>query len=163
MNKAFWQDLMEQAFFPAMSYDTVVDLWNTKNAVWNTMLRETTSASVWESVFKKSCFINEQILNVDENKCTEMGWTWKNSWIIEISAKAPLIVRITKFLLRMTIVLSITMVIFNAVKYLFEVMSGKDRNSAESKKNLIFVAAWVVLALMSVSIINLVISVPKAR
>jgi hypothetical protein len=41
----------------------------------------------------------------------------------------------------MTIVLSITMVIFNAVKYLFEVMSGKDRNSAESKKNLIFVAA----------------------
>jgi hypothetical protein len=68
-----------------------------------------------------------------------LGGDW-NVRAIDISAKAPLIVRIAKFLLRMTIVLSITMVIFNAVKYMFEVLSGKDRNSTESKKNLVFVA-----------------------
>lgn len=54
--------------------------------------------------------------------------------IIDISSQAPLIVRITKFLLRMTIVLSISMVIFNAVKYMIEILSWKDRKSAESKK-----------------------------
>lgn len=162
LNKAFWQDLMEQAFGPSMSYDTVVKLGNTKNAVWNTMLKESLSIEAWESVFKKSCFINKQIQNgVTESKCTEMWWDRKIE-IIDVNVKAPLIVRITKFLLRMTIILSITMVIFNSVKYMIEVLWWKDRNSAESKKNLIFVAAWVIVALMSVSIINLVISVPKS-
>lgn len=160
LNKAFGQDLMEQAFKPAMSYDTVVNLWNTKNAVWNTILRESVSVEMNENMWRW-CFVNDQYVNVDENKCTELGGDW-NVRAIDISAKAPLIVRIAKFLLRMTIVLSITMVIFNAVKYMFEVLSGKDRNSTESKKNLVFVAVWVVVALMSVSIINLVISVPKS-
>lgn len=162
LNSAFWQDLMEQAFMPAMSYDTVIKIGNTKNAVWNTVLRESMTVEVWESVFKKACFINNQIQNgVTENKCTEMWWERKND-IINVTAKAPLIVRITKFLLRMTIVLSITMIIFNAVKYMIEVLWWKDWKSAESKKNLVFVAGWIILALMSVSIINLIISVPKS-
>lgn len=162
LNKVFWQDLMEQAFVPAMSYDTVVKLWNTKDAVWNTILRESMTVEMWESVFKKACFVNNQIQNgVTEDVCVEMWWERRND-VINVSAKAPLIVRITKFLLRMTIVLSITMIIFNSIKYMIEVMNWKDWKSAEAKKNLVFVAGWIILALMSVSIINLVVSVPKS-
>ncbi len=162
LNSVFWQDLMEQAFMPAMSYDTVIKIGNTKNAVWNTVLRETMTVEMWDNIFKDACFINNQIQNwIWESKCIEMWWERRKDKI-NISAKAPLIVRITKFLLRMTIVLSITMIIFNAVKYMIEVLWWKDRKSAEAKKNLVFVAGWIILSLMSVSIINLIVSVPKS-
>lgn len=162
LDNTFWQDLMEQAFKWAMSYDTVINLWNTKTAVGNTVLRESVGIEVWDSVFKKSCFIDDQIKYwVDESGCEEMAGERRLD-IVNVSAKAPLIVRITKFLLRMTIVLSITMIIFNAIKYMIEILWWKDRKSAESKKNLIFIASGIVLALMSVSIINLIVSVPKS-
>ena len=45
---------------------------------------------------------------------------------------------------------------------MIEVLWWKDRKSAESKKNLIYVAVWVIVALLSVSVINLIISVPKS-
>ena len=70
---------------------------------------------------------------LNEQTCIQMGWQRKTE-IINVHSKAPLIVRITKFLLRMTIVLSISMIIFNSVKYMIEVLWWKDRKSAESKK-----------------------------
>lgn len=162
LNSTFGQDLMEQAFKPAMDYETIINIGNTKNAVWNTALRETSSIELWDSVFKKSCFINNQIQNgIWESKCTEMWWERRTD-IINVAKKEPLIVRITKFLLRMTIVLSITMIIFNAVKYMIEVLWGKDWKSAEAKKNLVLIAGWIILSLMSVSIINLIVSIPKS-
>jgi len=100
-------------------------------------------------------------LNVDENGCLERWWD-RDVSAINISAKEPLIVRITKFLLRMTIVLSISMIIYNSILYMIQVMGWKDRKSAEAKNNILWVAGWLILALMSVGIINLVISVPKS-
>lgn len=162
LNNVFGKDLMEQAFESAMSYDTVIKIGNTKEAVWNNVLRESMTLWIWDSVFRKACFVNEQIkVGVTENKCIEMAGERRTDRI-DYDVKVPLIVRITKFLLRMTIVLSITMVIFTAVKYMIEVLWGKDRKSADSKKNLILIVGWVVLSLMSVSIINLIVSVPKS-
>ncbi|GEM_PF-5294308 len=34
------QDLLENAFYPAKTYQTIVDLGNTKNAVGNELLRQ---------------------------------------------------------------------------------------------------------------------------
>ncbi len=160
LSVTFAQDLMEQAFGAARSYDAILDLWNTKDSVGNEVLRESVSVWINENMWQW-CFINDQFLNVDQNQCTEMWWDW-DIQAIDVGAKAPLLVRITKFLLRMTIVLSITMVIYNAVRYMIEVLNGKDWKSAEAKKNIAWVAWWVILALMSVWIINLVISVPKS-
>ncbi len=159
-NISFGQDLMEQAFEPAVTYDTIIKPGDTKESVGNTILRETVTVWLNENL-GKWCFINGQFVNVDENKCSEMWWDW-NIKAIDISARAPLIVRISKFLLRMTIVLSITMIIFISIRYMIEVLEWKDRKSAESKKRLMLVAWWVVLALMSVSIINLLVSIPKS-
>lgn len=154
------QDLMEQAFQTAKSYDTVLDMWETKDAVWNNILREWSTVQI-EDNFGNWCFINGQFVNVDENWCLERWWD-RNIWSINISTKEPLIVKITKFLLRMTIVLSITMVIINSILYMIEVMNWKDRKSAEAKNSLARVAWWVIIALMSVGIVNLVVSVPKS-
>ncbi len=153
-------DLMEEAFGSAKSYDTILDLGNTKESVGNNILRESASVEMNENL-GNWCFINWQFVNVDENGCLERGGDWDVT-MMDVTTQAPLIVRITKFLLRMTIVLSITMVIFNAIVYMIEVLSGKDRKSAEAKNNLAWVVGGVVIALMSVGIINLVVSIPKS-
>ncbi len=154
------QDLMEQAFQTAREYDTIINLWNTKDSVWNEVLRESVSMWVNEN-FGQGCFINWQFLNVDRSQCDERGGDW-DIQLISAESNPPLLVRITKFLLRMTIVLAITMIIFNSVTYLVEVLNGKDRKSAEAKKNIMRVAWGVIIALMSVGIINLVVSIPKS-
>lgn len=162
LNNVFWIDLMEEAFSPSMSYDTVINIWRNKKQVWDTVLREKTLIEAWDSPFQKACFLNWILQEwVDENGCLEILWERRKE-LIDIQSQAPLIVRIAKFLLRMTVVLSISMVIFNAIKYMIEVLWWKDRKSAESKKNLIYVAVWVIVALLSVSVINLIISVPKS-
>lgn len=162
LNNVFWIDLMEEAFSPSMSYDTVINIWRNKKQVWDTVLREKTLIEAWDSPFQKACFLNWILQEwVDENGCLEIRWERRKE-LIDIQSQAPLIVRIAKFLLRMTVVLSISMVIFNAIKYMIEVLWWKDRKSAESKKNLIYVAVWVIVALLSVSVINLIISVPKS-
>lgn len=153
-------DLMKQAFETAKSYDTILNLWDTKDAVWNNILRESTSIDTNENL-GNWCFINWQFLNVNENWCLERGWD-RNVSMMNVSAQEPLIVRITKFLLRMTVVLSITMVILNSILYMIEVLNWKDRKSAEAKKNLAWVAGWIIISLMSVGIINIIISIPKS-
>lgn len=39
-NKIYAGDLLEEAFKPAMTHETIINLWNTKNAVGNEVLRE---------------------------------------------------------------------------------------------------------------------------
>lgn len=121
----FWaEDLMEKAFTPAREYDTIVDMWNTKNAVWNEILKDWVSVSI-----------------------SLEDW-------IEADTKAPLIVRITKFLLRITVVLSITMVIYSGISYILQSASGGDTKWAT--KNITLIVGWLILALFSLAIIQLI-------
>jgi len=160
INTTFAQDLMEQAFSTARKYDTVIDIWSNKDSVWNTVLRE--QASIWiNENFWQWCFINGQFKNINEADCNEQWGDW-DIQAVQADTNPPLIVRITKFLLRMTIILSITMVIFNAVVYMVEVLNWKDWKSAEAKKNIMRVVWGIIIALMSVGIINLVVSIPKS-
>ncbi|HKL44203.1 MAG TPA: hypothetical protein VJ892_02915 [Candidatus Absconditabacterales bacterium] len=161
LSETFAQDLMEQAFSTARSYDTIVDLGNTKDAVGNEVLRESVTVGVNNNNMGQGCFINGQHTPVNETQCAEQGGDW-NIQAMNVGSKAPLLVRITKFLLRMTIVLSVTMIIFTSVKYLIEVLSGKDWKSAAAKKDIMRVAGGVIIALMSVGIINLIVSIPKS-
>jgi hypothetical protein len=86
--------------------------------------------------------------------CTTVLWgTWDVS---AITSQAPLIVRITKFLLRITIVLSITMVIYSGIMYIIEASKGAEVK--ETTNNLMYIIGWVLLALMSLGLINLIAS-----
>lgn len=72
------------------------------------------------------------------------------------TTQAPLLVRITKFLLRMVVVLSVTMVLYNGVLWIVESAKGGDVKDA--KNNLIYIFVGILLALLSVTLINLVSS-----
>lgn len=124
-NFCLWaEDLMEKAFAPARNYETIVNMWNDKMAVGSDVVWGGTTVSI----------------SLEE-------------WL-EVDSKAPMIVRITKFLLRMTIVLSITMVIYNGIQYILQSTSGSDTKWAT--KNLWLIAGGIVLALLSLAIIQLI-------
>lgn len=118
------EDLMEKAFTPAREYDTIVDMWNTKNAVGNEVLKDGVSVSI----------------SFDDG--------------ISADRKIPLIVRITKFLLRITVVLAISMVIYSGISYILQSTSGGD--TKWSTKNIALIVWWLILALMSLAIIQLI-------
>ena len=62
-----------------------------------------------------------------------LSGTW-NATVISTTPQAPLIVKIAKWLLRMTIVLSITMVIYNGIMYIVE--SAKGTEVKDTAKNI---------------------------
>lgn len=121
------EDFLEQAFHEAIENDTVV--W--KGFVW------TSKQSVWNYLMWRTTEIN----------LTE--WTMKhwNSFAISV----------TMFLVRATLVLAITMIIYNWV--MFVVKSSKWEAPKDVLKNIIYIIVWVLLALGSLIIINLARSV----
>lgn len=122
-------DLLEQAFDPAIKQNWLINLGDTKDDVGNEVLRESTNISL------------------------NTNW-WQ---LFNISTKAPLIVRIAKLLLRITIVLSVTMVLYNWVLYIIQ--SSKWESPKDPQKNLINILIWILLALASLWIINLLSSI----
>lgn len=81
----------------------------------------------------------------------------KALWSVSVKKRPSLIISITKFLLRMTMVLSVTMVIFNGILYVIK--SSKGENAKDVLQNLLYVGIWMLLALLSVVIIRLISSV----
>lgn len=167
------KDIMEVMFQPAKSFEKIIDLWNTKDAVGNEVFRE--SQQLWLEInINNYCMANGQkIMDKEiEAQVKANGGTWSNEeyckkilwWNYETkvfngteSKQAPLLVRITKFLLRMTIVLAITMVLYNGVMWIVE--SAKWWEVKDAKDNLILIIGWVLLALSSVWLINLISSI----
>ena len=121
------EDFLEQAFDIAVKQDTVV--WG--GIVW------TSKKSVWNYLMWKTTEID----------LTE--WTMKHWSSFAIS--------ITMFLVRATLVLAITMIIYNWI--MFVIKSSKWEAPKDVLKNIIYVIVWVLLALGSLIIINLARSV----
>lgn len=163
-------DLLRQVFSESISYDSVIIVWwDTAQDVWQELLIWWNGVGGWDSFsytcLKKITDTNKQILyDTDWNKidneadCTIAGWT-RNREILEISYEYPLIVRIAKILLRLTTVLSITMIIFVCVKMMINVFNWKE-DTKWFKKDIIGIVVWLLVALFSVTIINLIRSVP---
>ncbi len=78
---------------------------------------------------------------------------------LETKQNPPLLVRIAKILLRFTVMLSVTMIIYNTILYAMKVMGGDDYLSKESLKKLSYVGLGLVLALSSVILINVIRSI----
>ena len=65
-----------------------------------------------------------------------------------------MIARITRLLLILTISLSITMILYNWMVYIIETWQGKEWKSLV--KNVVLIIVWILVALFSVVIINLI-------
>ena len=76
---------------------------------------------------------------------------------IEIEKDQSLVVKFTQFLLRMTVVLSISMVIYNGVMYVYK--ASKGENPKDIIKNLIYIGIGILIALFSIVIIRLISSI----
>lgn len=200
-NKIYAEDLLEKAFEPAMSNETIVNLWAGKNAVGNEILREGVGiqddlgfwcfvngqkidgqelkkmiceskydgefdakiggndfCKTWESTDNngKTVDIGENITNDDKKPFCE-DILWGDRKVPLITTEPPLIVRIAKFLLRITMVLAITMVIFNGIMWIIE--SAKGAEVKDAKKNITLIVVGILIALMSLMIINLISSI----
>ncbi len=165
------RDIMDVMFQPAKWYEKIIDLGSTKNAVGNEVFKESTN--VWfNDNFGNWCFVNWQRIDNDtlESQISESWYEWdEKSFCEEVlggdmdistlgwETQAPLIVRITKFLLRITIVLSITMVLYNGILWVVE--SAKWGDVKDAKNNIIYIVGGILLALSSVVIINLISSI----
>lgn len=68
-----------------------------------------------------------------------------------------LIIMVTKFLLRMTVVLAVTMIIYNGIMYVIK--TSKGENPKDILNNILYVGVGILLALFSVIIIRFVSSI----
>ncbi|MFA7298596.1 MAG: hypothetical protein WC010_03035 [Candidatus Absconditabacterales bacterium] len=166
-SRSYAEDLLEKAFAPAFSNETIIDLGKGKNAVGNEILREGVNV---QDNFGQGCFVNnEHISNGDLGSqknalgqsalgdrefCEQILGGDYNTTVMQ--TEAPLIVRIAKFLLRITMVLSITMVIFNGIMWIIE--SAKGAEVKDAKKNITLIIVGILISLMSLSIINIISS-----
>ncbi|MCX6823148.1 MAG: hypothetical protein NTX91_04120, partial [candidate division SR1 bacterium] len=167
------EDLLQQAFSVAQSQETVIDLGNTTNAVGNEILRQGTNINV---SLLQGCVIGgkKTLLNAVKQQmqsvnytagneatfCTQvLGGTWDDQTINAptTTTQAPLIVRIAKRLLRITIILSITMIIYNGIMYIVE--SAKGGEVKDATKNIGLIIGGILVALLSLGIINLISSI----
>ena len=121
-------DMMSDVFQPAKERQGVIYIWDDKQTVWHSLLRE----SSWYSFGE---------------------WFYKN---------APLIVKIVYIILRITVVLSITMIIFYSIKFMLQVFGWSELKSATAKKDLINVLIWLLIAMFSITAITLVTSLAKS-
>ncbi len=123
------QDFLEQVFSPAIQQDTIVG----GDSIG------TTKRSVWKYVLKEGTTIN--IGGSDAG----------------IHKRQSLIIQITKFLLWMTMVLAVTMIIYNGIMYV--VKASKGENPKDILYNLLYIGFWILIALLSIVIIRLVSSI----
>ncbi len=115
--------------------------------------------------FFKPAQDNDTILNFWDSKTsvwnallqqsTTVGSDW--GWI-DVSSSDSLLIIWTKFLLRITVALSVTMIIYNGIKYMIEVWQWKERLGTETQKHLTYVVVGLIVALSSVIIITLLSS-----
>ena len=78
----------------------------------------------------------------------------RDTWNRVINNKSSMIARITRLLLILTISLSITMILYNWMMYIIETWQGKEWKSLV--KNVVLIVVWILVALFSVVIINLI-------
>lgn len=167
-------DIMEVMFGPAKAHEWIVDLGADKEAVGKEVFLSSVQPGFTENL-GIGCFVNNQHISSSELKtkmasakytetatqtqkifCEKILWGEYGKSLFEAPTQAPLIVRITKFLLRLTIVLSVTMILYNGVFWIVE--SSKGSEVKDAKNNLIYIFVGILLSLSSVALINLVSS-----
>jgi hypothetical protein len=104
----------------------------------------------------------DTIINLGENVKTV--WNSIIGWSTEISIdwignNWSLIIRITRFILILTIALAVTMILYNW--FLYIVQSWKWEDWKKHITNVMRIIVWILIALFSVIIINLIQSIPK--
>lgn len=92
-------------------------------------------------------------------------WRWESAnaaWSevfssTNLSGKPPLLIRFIKILMNIIISISVTMILWNWVQYIIAVWKWEDWKKLY--KNILYVVIWILVALFSVVIVNILQSV----
>ena len=76
----------------------------------------------------------------------------------DITSIPNLFSKVTRLLLMLVITLSVTMILYNWIKYIVETWQWKDSKSL--MKNVVYIVVWILVSLFSIIIITLLRSVP---
>jgi hypothetical protein len=87
-------------------------------------------------------------------------WEGTQVWWRTIRGEDSIVVKATRFLLVLTIALSVTMILYNWMIYIIETWQGKEWKSLA--KNVILIVVWILIALFSSIIIALIQSIPES-
>lgn len=79
------------------------------------------------------------------------------AWNVTFSSSKSIDKSFIKILLSFVIAISVTMIIWNGVKYIIEIGNWKDWK--DLYKNLIYIVVWILVAIFSVVIVNLMQSI----
>ncbi len=198
--KTYAGDLLDTAFQPSKNLQHVINIWNTKDAVGNTIFGGSTNIDDVKLDFVPGCYLkislNNQGGEITQQQClaknnfrqvkTPIKEYWfgcyspipktdingkkleqgdcqsPNEWTmlvgVSTSQNPSLLVRITKTLLRLTIILSIPMIIFIGVKVMIGIISW-ETDYKEKFKSIGLVIWWLILALSAIGIIYLIQSI----
>ena len=178
---AFLQnDLLDVAFQPSKNLQHIINIWNNKNAVGNEIFRGSTSvdsnlglsnacyiivpnmnASTCTWTYQKrdfpKCYKLPQTDTTSESACTSQWWEWRKLSYAKLADTPPLLVRITQTLLRLTIALSIPVLLWIGVKVIRTWLSGGSIQ--DSIKEISWVLIGLALALSAIGIIYLIQSI----
>ena len=124
-----WDDLMQCIYQEADLHDTIMKMGDEVKQVWE--------YAIWGGE-------------------TEITFDWNPETKV-LSAQETILVKVTKLLLSFVIAISITMILWNGIKYVIEIGNWKD--SKDLVKNVSFIVVWIILALFSVTIITLIESI----
>lgn len=164
-------DVMDTIFQPSKNLDHIIVIGNSKNSVGNEVFRESKGfdAHVGEGCFwvahpsedncsgnfRKAahgkCYVIPATTHNDHASCQSFGGEWVSLTYAAFSNRAPLLVRITQTLLRLTIALAIPVLIFIGVKLIKGAMDGAS--VSEAFKQVSHVLIGLVLALSALGIV----------
>jgi len=102
------------------------------------------------NIWNDTISVGREVLN--PSTTVQIGADW-----VEIAQREPLLVRFTKFLLRLTIVLSVSMIIYTGIRYILA--AGEEEWEKNARQNLMYIIFGILLALMSLGIIKLIESI----
>ncbi len=172
------RDLLWQLVEPAYHEETMIWLWMSKETVWKNVFKWTTEVGV-DVYLEKRVVIDEngnpkcrfgECTNgcekikpdlVNESSCKRQ-WKYET---VEVGLGAgyeqqpSLIVKVTRMLLILTIVLSVTMILYNGMMYIVKTWQWKE--GKDVLKNIAYIIIWILIALFSVLIIRIIQSIPS--
>ena len=162
-------DLLRQVVEPSYYNETIIGLGKNIRTVWNNVMLWSTELDFsikkevkledgkpvckWGSC-SKEC---QTVSNSNKSTCKRQ---WKYEYLhLKAEKEQPMIIKITRFLLILSITLAVTMILYNGMIYIIQTWQWKD--SKDLTKNIIYIVIWILVALFSVVIITLIQSIPS--
>ena len=176
------RDLLWQLVEPAYHEETMIWLWISKETVWRNVFKWSTEVGVDVYLEKKIVtdengknvcrftWCTELCLQKEEDLSSSDRFFCKRQWKYETvetklgleagyEQQPSLIVKVTRMLLILTIVLSVTMILYNGMMYIVKTWQWKE--GKDVLKNIAYIIIWILIALFSVLIIRIIQSIPS--